>query len=117
MERSTAAGRSLQQGRHGIGAAAFVVLVALGFARRPYVASVRPDGTLTFKAFFGSTDTTLARVSRIALSTGGRGRSSWVFSFDGTTAVLGDLGGRALARYVIERNPAVEYPVGRLRRP
>jgi hypothetical protein len=27
--------------------------------------------------------------------------------------LLGDIGGRGLARYVIERNPAVEHPVGR----
>lgn len=44
-------------------------------------------------------------MTRIALRTGGRGASSWIFQFDGTTALLGDIGGKALARYVIDRNP------------
>jgi hypothetical protein len=97
----------------GIVAAVLAILFAVTFSRRPYVAIVRPDGSLTFKALIGSTETAISRVSRISLRTGARGASSWIFEFDGTRALLGDIGGRGLARYVIERNPAVEHPVGR----
>jgi hypothetical protein len=97
----------------GIGAAVLAVLFALIFSRRPYVATVRQDGSLTFKALIASKETAISRVSRIGLSTGARGVSSWIFQFDGTSAKLGDIGGSALAHYVIERNPAVEHPVGR----
>jgi hypothetical protein len=100
----------------GIGAAVLAVLFSLIFSRKPYVAIVRYDGTLMFKALVGSKETAISRVTRIALRTGSRGASAWIFQFDGTTALLGDIGGKALARYVIERNPTVEYPVRRFRR-
>jgi hypothetical protein len=94
----------------GIGAAVLAVLF-LGFARRPYVGIVGPDGSLTFKALVGSKQTTISRVTRVGLRSGGaRGGSSWIFHFDATKAVLGDIGGSRLARYVIACNPAVEYP-------
>jgi hypothetical protein len=95
----------------GIGAAVLAVLFVLIFSRRPYVAIVLPDGSLTFKALIGSKQTAISRVTRIGLRTGARGAASWIFEFDGTRALLGDIGGKALARYVIECNPAVEYPV------
>jgi hypothetical protein len=97
----------------GIVLTAVAVLVALLASRTPYVAIVRPDGSLTFKALIGSKETSVSRVSRMRLSTGARGASSWIFQFDGTSARLGDIGGKALARYVIDHNPSVEYPRGR----
>jgi hypothetical protein len=97
----------------GIGAAVLAVLFALIFSRRPYVAIVLPDGSLTFKALIGSKETAISLVTRIGLRTGARGATSWIFEFDGTRALLGDIGSKALARCVIERNPAVEYPVSR----
>jgi hypothetical protein len=96
----------------GIGAAVLAVLFAVWFLRRPYVAIARSDGSLTFKTLTGSKVTTVSSVSRIGLSTGARGGSSWIFHFDGDRAVLGDIGGKALERYVVERNPAVEHPTG-----
>jgi hypothetical protein len=100
----------------GIGAAVLALLLAVLFLRTPYVAIVSPDGSLTFKALTRTSETSISRISRIGLSTGARGASSWIFQFDGSTARLGDIGGRALARYVIDRNPTVEYPVGRFSR-
>jgi hypothetical protein len=100
----------------GIGAAVLALLFAVLFLRTPHVAIVSPDGSLTFKALTLTRETSVSRISRIGLSTGARGASSWTFQFDGSTARLGDIGGRALARYVIDRNPAVEYPVGRFSR-
>jgi hypothetical protein len=97
----------------GIGAAALALLLALVFLRTPYVAIVSPDGSLTFKALTRTKETSISRISRIELSTGANGASSCIFQFDGSTARLSDIGGSALARYVIDRNPAVEYPVGR----
>ena len=94
----------------GIGAAVLAVLMAVFWVRRPYVAIVRPDGSLTFKALLVSKETTISRVSRIGLSTGGRGGSSWIFHFDGTRASLGDIGGKALMRYVVNCNPDIEHP-------
>jgi hypothetical protein len=98
----------------GIVAAVLAVLFVVLFSRRPYVAIVRPDGSLTFKALVGSKETAISRISRIGLRTGTRGAASWIFYFDGTTAPLGDIGGRALARYVTARDPTVEHPVSRL---
>ena len=91
----------------GIGAAVFAVLFAVFFLRRPYVAIARRDGSLTFRTLIGSKDTAIARISRIGHTTGGRGGSSWIFYFDGTRAVLGDLGGLRLKRYLVARDPAL----------
>jgi hypothetical protein len=111
-ELSSHSGRSV-----GIGAAILAVLFVLIFSRRPYVAIARRNGSLTFKALVGSKNTAISRISRIQYRTGGpRGGSSWAFQFDGTEAVLADFGGKALARYVIERNRDVAYPVHRFRR-
>jgi hypothetical protein len=95
----------------------FGLVLAVSGLRTPYVAIARPDRSLTFRAVTGSVTTSISRISRITLSTGARGGESWFFYFDGTRAKLADLGGRALARYVIDNNPAVEYPpVRQLRR-
>jgi len=88
-----------------IGAALFLVT----FIRRPFVATARPDGSIMFRALLGSTQTTVSRISRIWIRSSGRGYSV-VFEFDGTRALLADLGGSALARYVVERNPRVDAP-------
>ena len=97
----------------GIAAAVLAVLFAFFFSHRPYVAIVRHDGSLTFKALIGTKETAISRVSRIGLSAGARGTSSRIFYFDGTRAVLGDIGGSALARYVTERNATVGDPIRR----
>jgi hypothetical protein len=80
------------------------------FLRRPYLATAGSDGSLTFKSLTGSVSTKVSHVTRIGLSSGARGGASWIFYFDGTRATLGNLGGKALARSVIDQNPAVEYP-------
>jgi hypothetical protein len=88
--------------------------MAMGFAlvasKAPYMATAGPDGSVVFRALRRSKQTNISRISRISFSSGSRGASSWVFAFDGTTARLSGRGGRVLARYVIERNPLVDYP-------
>jgi hypothetical protein len=91
----------------GIGAVVFIVVFIVFLLRRPYAAIVRRNGSLTFKSLSGSKETTLSRVSRIGVITGSRGGGSWVFYFDGTRAVLGDIGGLRLKRYLIAYNPAL----------
>jgi L-ascorbate metabolism protein UlaG (beta-lactamase superfamily) len=85
-----------------------VVLVAFGL-RGYYVATIGPDGTLTFTALTRATSTATAEVSRIDIRTGGRG-TSWVFHFNGTRAVLAGLGGRALSRSIVALYPGVPHP-------
>jgi len=92
---------------------AFSILLVIAGLRGPYVAIVEPDGSLTFKALTVSKTTNLTRITRVALRTGARGGSSWIFYFDGTSSSLGDFGGKALARFVVAHNPAVEHPAGR----
>lgn len=94
----------------GIAAAVFGLLLVAFLLRVPYVAIVSPDGTLTFKALTGSTTTQVSRINRITVYTGGRGGSTWYFYYDAGRARLGDVGGRALARYLISVNPAIDYP-------
>lgn len=94
----------------GILAAVLAVLLLILFLRRPYVAEASPDGSIVFRAIAGSKVTTVSRITRIGLTTGGRAGSSWVFHFDDTKAVMGDIGGKGLARYVIECNPDVPHP-------
>jgi hypothetical protein len=96
----------------GIACTAIAVFAALSALRTPYVAIVGPDGSLTFRTLTGSKETGISRVSRVGRRVRGRA-STWVFEFDGTSASLSDVGGRALAHYVIERNPSVDYPRGR----
>jgi hypothetical protein len=91
----------------GIGAVVLIVVFIVFLLRRPYVAIVRRNGSLTFKSLSGSKETTLSRVSRIGVITGGRGGGSLVVYFDGTRAVLGDIGGVRLKRYLIAYNPAL----------
>lgn len=94
----------------GIAAAVFGLLLLVFLLRVPYAAIVRSDGTLTFKGLTGSTTTQVSRVNRITVYTGGRGGSMWYFYYDGGRTRLGDVGGRALARYLIGVNPAIDYP-------
>jgi hypothetical protein len=88
-----------------IGAALFMVI----FIGRPFVATARPDGSIRFRSLIGSKETMVWRISRIWIRSSGRGYSV-VFEFDGTQALLADLGGSALARYVVECNPRVDAP-------
>jgi hypothetical protein len=76
--------------------------------RRPYVAILRPDGSLTFKALTRTITSTADSVYRITVGSG-RGRS-YVFYFDDRKASLEDFGGQALCRYLRERNPTIEGP-------
>ena len=94
----------------GVGAAIFGGLLIIFALRVPYVAIVSSDGALTFKALTGATRTDVSRINRITVYTGGRGGSMWYFYYDGGRARLGDVGGRALARYLVELNPAIDYP-------
>ena len=91
----------------GIVAAVLAVVFIVFFLRRPYVAIVRGNDSLTFKSLTGSKETTISRVSRIGVIMGSRGGGSWAFYFDGTKAVLGDIGGLRLKRYLVARNPAL----------
>ncbi len=94
----------------GIAAVLFgVVLVAYG-VRAYYVAAIAPDGTLTFTALTRHTSTSVAEVSRIEKRAGGRGGASWLFSFNGTRAVVDGLGGRALARSIVAHYPEIPHP-------
>ena len=99
----------------GIGAAIFGLLIVTMGIRYPYVASVAPDGTLTFKALSGSTTTTASSVRRISVRTSGRGGSTWYFDYGTGRAHLSDLGGRALARYLVQCNPGIDCPPRLLR--
>jgi hypothetical protein len=94
----------------GIGFLAVAVLAALGGLRVPYVAIARPDGSLSFKAVTRTVTTSLSHVVQIARRSGGRGGTTWIFSFDGTRAQLNNRGGRMLAGYVVDHNPRVGYP-------
>ena len=77
-----------------------------GLLRAPYVAVVSSDGTLTFKSLTSSTTTNVANIQRVRLARG-RGGTTWVFYFDGAQKSLGHFGGRSLARYLSDRNPAI----------
>ena len=99
----------------GIVAAVIAMLFVVLALRMPYVAIAGPDGSLTFKALGRMTETSIAQVSRISYRRSGGARaggSIWLFYFDDTRAQLGNWAGRSLARYVIARNPAVQYPPG-----
>ena len=75
-----------------------------------YVATVNADGSVTFRALARSTTTTVHDIYRMRARTGYRGATMWSFYFTGGSASLNGLAGRALARYVIERNPGVDCP-------
>jgi len=98
----------------GIFLTAIAVLAAYFGLRTPYVAVAGQDGSIVFKALLRSKETSISRVSRIWLRTGNRS-ATWIFDFDGMSAALGDPGGKALARYVIDRNPSVDYPQRRFK--
>jgi hypothetical protein len=89
---------------------ALAVFATVAALRVPYVAIVRSDGSLTFKALTRTVTTNLSRVERITRSSGARGGTTWIFYFDGTRAQLNNRSGRALAGYVVQHNPRVEYP-------
>jgi hypothetical protein len=96
----------------GTQAGAILGTVWLVFAaaalRQPYVAILRPDGSLTFKALTRSITTTAAAIYRVSIAGGPHGRL-YVFHFDGRTASLGVFGGQTLSRYLVERNPAIQH--------
>jgi hypothetical protein len=96
----------------GTQAGIFFVISSLAIAvlglRTPYVAIVRPDGSLTFRAVTHSITTTTASIRCITIQ-GGRA-AHCVFHFDGRAAGLGDFGGSNLARYLLERDPTIEAP-------
>jgi hypothetical protein len=83
------------------------LVFALGTLRQPYVAVLRPDGSLTFRALTRNTTTPVDAIYRISI-TGARGRL-YVFHFEDRTASLGMFGGQALSRYLIERNPSIQH--------
>lgn len=86
------------------------VLAILWFGLRAYyVASVYPDGTLTFRGLTRSVRSNVRDVSRIGISTSGRA-SSWVFYFHGDKAQFGMLQGRGLGQLIVAMNPGVQYP-------
>ena len=98
----------------GIAALVVGVLMTLWSLRAPYVAIVKPDGTLTFRSLTGSVTTAVQRVSQVRALASGRGQS-WVFYFDGGKARLTDVSGRALARYLISQNPSINCQPRQLR--
>jgi hypothetical protein len=57
---------------------ALAVLAVVAALRVPYVAVVRPDGSLTFKALTRTVTTTLTNVERITRSSGARGGTTWM---------------------------------------
>jgi hypothetical protein len=83
------------------------LLFAAGTLRQPYVAILRPDGSLTFSALTRRITTTADAIYRVSIASAGRGRL-YVFHFDGRTASLGMFGGQALSRYLVERNPSIQ---------
>lgn len=83
------------------------LVFAIGTIRQPYVAIMRPDGSLTFKALTRTITTTVDAVYRVSI-TGGRGRN-YVFHFDDRKASLGMFGGQTLSRYLIARDPTIQH--------
>jgi hypothetical protein len=79
---------------------------AAGAIRQPYVAVLRPDGSITFRALTRSITTTVDAISRISIVRG-RGRH-YVFFFDDRKASLGMFGGQTLSRALLERNPSIQ---------
>jgi hypothetical protein len=72
------------------------------------VATVRPDGSVTFKALTRSISTSVDAIYRIGIA-GTRGRS-YVYYFGTRSASLQDFGGGSLTRYLFDRNPSIEDP-------
>jgi hypothetical protein len=93
----------------GIGAAAFGTFLVFFGLRASLRATVDPDGTLTFTSLTGSVTTNIASVTRIAIVTAGR-TSAVAFDFDGRRVEFGNIGGRGLARYIIQRRPDIPHP-------
>jgi hypothetical protein len=83
------------------------LVAAAGALRQPYVAIVRPDGSLTFKALTRRITTTVDAIYRVSI-TGGRGRL-YVFDFADRQASLGMFGGQTLSRYLVERDPSIQH--------
>ena len=94
----------------GIAATLFGVVLVLYGLRAYFVATIGPDGTLTFTALTRATSVATADISRIGIRTSGRGGASWLFYFNGTRAVLGGMGGKALARSIVAVHPEVPHP-------
>jgi hypothetical protein len=84
--------------------------VAVGVLVMPYGAVLGADGSLTFKAVTRRITTHAEDVYRIGISSGYRGAGGYVFYFDDRRAALGAFGGRVLARYLLEQNPAIDAP-------
>jgi hypothetical protein len=84
------------------------LVIAVLLLRQPYVAIVRPDGSLTFRALTRTINTTTSDVSRISI-TAGRGRM-YVFHFGDRSASLGGFGGKRLTQFLVERNPGIQAP-------
>ena len=86
-------------------------LVWLFFAvpavRQPYVAILRSDGSISFKAVTRTLTTPVDAIYRISILRG-RGRL-YVFHFDDRKAALGLFGGQELSRYLLERDPTIQH--------
>lgn len=91
----------------GLGGLAIAVVSGVSCLSVPYVAVVRLDGSLTFKAAGRSITTTTDAVYRIRVRRGGKSKAT-VFYFDGGSAALGELGGTELARWLRVVNPSIE---------
>jgi hypothetical protein len=83
------------------------LVFSAGTLRQPYVAILRPDGSLTFKALTRRITTPVDAIYRVSI-TGTRGRS-YVFRFDDRKASLGMFGGQTLSRYLVERDPTIQH--------
>jgi hypothetical protein len=96
----------------GTQAGAILGIVWLVFAaaalRQPYVAILRPDGSLTFNALTRMITKTADAIDQVSIAGGPHGRL-YVFHFDGRTASLGMFGGQTLSRYLVERNPSIQH--------
>jgi hypothetical protein len=84
------------------------LVFAGGTLRQPYVAILRPDGSLSFNALTRRITTTADAIYRVSITGGPHGRL-YVFHFDGRAASLGMFGGQALSRYLVERNPSIQH--------
>ena len=52
--------------------------------------------------------TRISEVQRITVQSGGRGGTTWTFTYPGGTAKLGNGGGKRLAGYIVDRNTQVD---------
>lgn len=76
------------------------------------VATIYPDGVLTFRSLTGITSTHVTRVREIRRRAAGVRGYTTIFYFEGGHAVLMGLAGSGLARRLVRLNPAIVPPRG-----